>query len=111
MRACHRPVVELLEPKLLFSADLAPLPALADASLAQPALAQQATVQSASATHEIVFIDASVPELETLRRDLDRDIGGKRIKTVEVPGSGVIPRRRFDVSPRSIIAGILSAEP
>lgn len=35
---------------------------------------------------------AEQPELETLRRDLDRDIGGKRIKTVEVPGSGVIPR-------------------
>lgn len=35
---------------------------------------------------------AEVPEIETLRRDLDREIGGKRIKTVEVPGSGVIPR-------------------
>ena len=35
---------------------------------------------------------AEQPEIETLRRDLDRDIGGKRIKTVEVPGSGVIPR-------------------
>ena len=35
---------------------------------------------------------AETPELETLRRDLDRDIGGKRIKTVEVPGSGAIPR-------------------
>jgi formamidopyrimidine-DNA glycosylase len=35
---------------------------------------------------------AEQPELETLRRDLDREIGGKRIKTVEVPGSGVIPR-------------------
>lgn len=35
---------------------------------------------------------AEQPELETLRRDLDRDIGGKRIKTVEVPGSGTIPR-------------------
>lgn len=35
---------------------------------------------------------AEQPEVETIRRDLDRDIGGKRIKTVEVPGSGVIPR-------------------
>lgn len=35
---------------------------------------------------------AEVPEIETLRRDLDREIGGKRIKTVEVPGSGSIPR-------------------
>lgn len=35
---------------------------------------------------------AEIPEIETLRRDLDREIGGKRIKTVEVPGSGTIPR-------------------
>ncbi len=35
---------------------------------------------------------AELPEMETLRRDLDREIGGKRIKTVEVPGSGAIPR-------------------
>lgn len=35
---------------------------------------------------------AEAPEIETLRRDLDRDIGGKRIKTAEVPGSGTIPR-------------------
>lgn len=33
-----------------------------------------------------------VPEIETLRRDLDREVGGKRIKSVEVPGSGTIPR-------------------
>lgn len=35
---------------------------------------------------------AEVPEIETLRRDLDREVGGKRIKTVDVPGSGTIPR-------------------
>lgn len=35
---------------------------------------------------------AELPEIETLRRDLDREVGGKRIKTVEVTGSGVIPR-------------------
>ena len=35
---------------------------------------------------------AEQPEIETLRRDLDREIGGKRIKTVDVPGSGLIPR-------------------
>lgn len=35
---------------------------------------------------------AEVPEIETLRRDLDREVGGKRIKMVEVPGSGTIPR-------------------
>jgi formamidopyrimidine-DNA glycosylase len=35
---------------------------------------------------------AEIPEIETLRRDLDREIGGKRIKTVDVPGTGAIPR-------------------
>lgn len=27
-----------------------------------------------------------LPEMETLRRDVDREVGGKRVKTVEVPG-------------------------
>lgn len=27
-----------------------------------------------------------LPEMETLRRDLDREVGGKRVKTTEVPG-------------------------
>ncbi len=35
---------------------------------------------------------AELPEVETLRRELERDIGGKRIKTVDVPGNGAIPR-------------------
>ncbi len=35
---------------------------------------------------------AEQPEIETLRRDLDRDIGGRRIKSADVPGSGTIPR-------------------
>lgn len=35
---------------------------------------------------------AEQPEIETLRRDLDREVGGKRIKTAEVPGTGLIPR-------------------
>lgn len=35
---------------------------------------------------------AEIPEIETLRRELDREIGGRRIKTVEVPGTNLIPR-------------------
>jgi formamidopyrimidine-DNA glycosylase len=38
-----------------------------------------------------------LPEVETLRRDVDREVVGKRVKTVEVPGKGVIvhhPNRR-----------------
>ena len=38
-----------------------------------------------------------LPEVETLRRDLEREIGGKRVKTVEVTGTGRGPR----TSPRS----------
>jgi formamidopyrimidine-DNA glycosylase len=48
---------------------------------------------------------AELPELETLRRDLDRDIGGKRIKTVEVPGSGVIPRHTNKKQFTSLLEG------
>lgn len=33
-----------------------------------------------------------LPEIETLRRDAERDIVGKRIKSVEVPGKGVVNR-------------------
>lgn len=35
---------------------------------------------------------AELPEIETLRRELDREIGGRRIKSVEVPGTNLIPR-------------------
>ena len=31
-----------------------------------------------------------LPEVETLRRDLEREIGGKRVKTVEVTGTGAV---------------------
>ena len=48
---------------------------------------------------------AELPEIETLRRDLDRDIGGKRIKTVEVPGSGAIPRHTNKKQFTSLLEG------
>jgi formamidopyrimidine-DNA glycosylase len=48
---------------------------------------------------------AEQPEIETLRRDLDRDIGGKRIKTVEVPGSGAIPRHTNKKQFASLLEG------
>lgn len=35
---------------------------------------------------------SELPEMETLRRDLDREIGGKRVKTVEVPGRTAVGR-------------------
>jgi len=33
-----------------------------------------------------------LPEMETLRRDLDREVGGKRVKTVEVTGRTAVSR-------------------
>ncbi|HXH55990.1 Fpg/Nei family DNA glycosylase [Iamia sp.] len=33
-----------------------------------------------------------LPEMETLRRDIDREVGGKRIKTVDVPGRTAVSR-------------------
>ncbi|CAN5512633.1 bifunctional DNA-formamidopyrimidine glycosylase/DNA-(apurinic or apyrimidinic site) lyase [soil metagenome] len=48
---------------------------------------------------------AEVPEIETLRRDLDREVGGKRIKTVEVPGSGVVPRHTNKKQFTSLLEG------
>ncbi|MEZ5322537.1 MAG: DNA-formamidopyrimidine glycosylase family protein [Microthrixaceae bacterium] len=35
---------------------------------------------------------AELPELEILRRDLDKEVGGKRIKTVEAPSAATIKR-------------------
>ena len=48
---------------------------------------------------------AEQPEIETLRRDLDREVGGKRIKTVEVPGSGAIPRHTNKKQFTSLLEG------
>jgi len=48
---------------------------------------------------------AEIPEIETLRRDLDREIGGKRIKTVEVPGNGAIPRHTSKKQFASVLEG------
>jgi formamidopyrimidine-DNA glycosylase len=35
---------------------------------------------------------AELPEIETLRRDLDRDVGGKKIKSVEAQSMATLPR-------------------
>ncbi|QYG94154.1 hypothetical protein HC251_18030 [Iamia sp. SCSIO 61187] len=39
-----------------------------------------------------------LPEMETLRRDLDREVGGKRVKTTEVTGRtamGAVPKKQL----------------
>ena len=82
MRAHHRPIVEPLEPKLLYSADLAPLALAADsAALLDHAEVAQASVTSAR--HEIVFIDAAVPDLQALQQDLAAQVeAGRDIEVI-----------------------------
>lgn len=68
----QRPIVEVLEPKLLYSADLAPLAMGADSVglIDNPVATQNVqALTHGTATHEVVFIDASVPELGALQRD------------------------------------------
>ena len=82
MRAHHRPIVEPLEPKLLYSADLAPLALAADsAGLLDHAEVAQASITSAR--HEIVFIDAAVPDLQALQQDLAAQVeAGRDIEVI-----------------------------
>ncbi|HET6788583.1 MAG TPA: DUF4347 domain-containing protein, partial [Aquabacterium sp.] len=62
----QRPIVEALETKLLYSADFAPAAFLAsDVSINTPS-----PTSSATASTELVFIDASVPDLQVLVDDL-----------------------------------------
>ncbi|MEM8903343.1 MAG: DNA-formamidopyrimidine glycosylase family protein [Actinomycetota bacterium] len=44
-----------------------------------------------------------LPEIETVRRDLDKEISGKKVKTVEVMANSVIPKSRT----RKDFAGLL----
>ncbi len=71
----QRPVIEALEPKLLYSADIAPAAFLPDAGAQVRHLDQIATstpVQQTASHTEIVFIDASVPDLQVLLDDIAR---------------------------------------
>ena len=39
-----------------------------------------------------------LPEVETIRRELDREVVGKRVKSVDVPGRGAVtrlPKKQF----------------
>jgi formamidopyrimidine-DNA glycosylase len=46
-----------------------------------------------------------LPELEILRRDLDKDVVGKKIKTVEVPGAATIKRAGAKKSLLALLEG------
>ena len=73
-----RPVSETMEPRILHSADLAPL-VVADAAggIALQQVVQQPANDAASRSSEIVFVDLSVPDAQTLLDDLtaQRDNG------------------------------------
>src|SRR5262245_10961167 len=81
--ARRRPVIEELEPRILYSADFAP--AVLDGHAALPAgeqrvidsagefAAHSASVEVASARsvrHELVFVDAAVPDYQSLVHDI-----------------------------------------
>jgi hypothetical protein len=87
----HRPVVEELEPRILYSADFAP--ALLDAHAALPAAEQRVIdsngefaahsgstqVLSAHAIrHEVVFVDTAVADYESLVRDVTANSNAER---------------------------------
>jgi len=71
-----RPVVEAMEPRLLYAADIAPLAlAISDVGAHVQSLAPaQAAIQSAAqaSAHEWVFIDAGVPDLATFLNDFEQ---------------------------------------
>ncbi|HET6788796.1 MAG TPA: DUF4347 domain-containing protein, partial [Aquabacterium sp.] len=78
----QRPVVEALETKLLYSADVAPMAFLAaEVSASSPQLA----APTDTARTELVFIDASVPDLQSLVDDLRRQSEqGRRIDVIVI---------------------------
>lgn len=95
----QRPVVEALEPKLLYSADTglsAFLPDAAQAAqTAQAALHQTLSAQAVTSADmnlasehpaaELVFIDATVPDLATLKQDLQQQAAqGRAIEVIVI---------------------------
>lgn len=74
LRPVQRPVAEALEPKLLYSADLAPLAmaaggtGLVDHATAQVAV--PAVLAEVHAPREIAFVDAGLPDADALAADL-----------------------------------------
>jgi hypothetical protein len=85
-----RPVLESLEAKLLYAADLAPLAlSLADAAAGahvQSLAPMQAAVHAAqqSQSHELIFVDAGVPDLASLLDDFAQQQRQGRDVTVVV---------------------------
>src|SRR5262245_18053448 len=87
----RRPVVEEIEPRILYSADFAP--ALADAAaLASPAeqravdasgeYAQTEQQHTQGQRHEVVFVDPATPDYAKLVDDIRRQSGERDIEVV-----------------------------
>ena len=89
------PVVEAMEDRILYSADIAPL-VLASAgadTLMQQAQQPRQSVYAASATtqvpvSEIVFVDATLPDSASLRNDLQAQRGAGRPIDIVTIGAG-----------------------
>ncbi len=88
----RRPVVEAMEPRLLYAADVAPLAlAISDLGAHVQSLAPaQAAIQSAAqaSVHEWVFIDAGVPDLPTFLKDFEQQVRQGRDVSVVVIQTG-----------------------
>ncbi len=92
MNRRHRPVLEELEPRILFSADLAALTGahLLDTADVRPIAPTNSTnlansVESGlvlAARHEVVFVDTSVDDWETLVGDIDAASGKNTLDVV-----------------------------
>ena len=72
---------------------------LATASAAQPATRSRTARQAPAEPRAARTTMPELPEVETIRRELEREVVGKRIKTVEVTGTALDPaprpRRQF----------------
>ncbi len=75
-----RPVSETMEPRILHSADLAPL-VVTDAAggIALQQAVQQPANDAVSRSSELVFVDLSVPDAQTLQNDLQAQRANGRV--------------------------------
>jgi len=110
-RAARAPVVEELEPRILYSADLNPALLIQDPDVVQvrsstdavatpPAIA--AAEQQQRRSHEIVFVDAAVPDAQTLIDGLLAQRGA----TADIE----VVRLRADAGGLQQIADVLAGE-
>ncbi len=84
--SCQRPVVETMEDRILHSADLAPvLVSDAGTGFALHQSLQQSANDTVQRSHEIAFVDLSVPDADRLLQDLQaQQTSGRAIEIVAI---------------------------